>query len=100
MQNTDLNSLSTAELQEYGKAFRFFNWLQAVQDDLSKIPTIYNASDCKEVGGNKTFPPLPTNKTGLLFLSSGTYEAAVVASADKWRRLYDGATFDPTANIP
>lgn len=100
MQNIDLNGLSTAEIQDFTKAFRLFNWMQAVQDDLTKLPTVYNIADCKEVAGNKTFPPLPSNKIGLLFLSSGTYEAVVIGGFDKWRRLYDGTTYDPATNIP
>lgn len=100
MQGIEFNSLSTAELQQYGNAVRFFNWLQAVQSDLNRLPSVYNQSDCKEVVGNKTFPPIPASKIGLLFLDSGTYEAAVVGGSDKWRRLYDGTTFDPATAIP
>lgn len=100
MQNIRSNSLSTDEIQEITNAFRFFNWMQAVQDDLTKIPVVYNVSDCREVGGAKVFPPLPSDKSGLLFLDSGMYEAVVIASVDKWRRLYDGTQYDPATNIP
>jgi len=95
------NLLTTPELQQLGaKHYRFYNWLQAIQSDLESLPDIINEGDLLEVGGNKQFPSLPANKIGLLFLSSGTYEAAVVGGFDKWRRLYDGTTFDPSTNIP
>lgn len=81
-------------------SWSFIFWLKALQDDNLKLPSVYNIADCKIVSGNATFPPLPTEKIGLLFLTSGTYEAAVVGGLDKWRRLYDGTTFDPAANIP
>jgi len=100
MQNIDQNALSTDELNTFGGAYRFFNWLQSIQDDLKSIPTVYRVTDCREVSGVRIFPSLPANKIGLLFLDSGTYEAAVVGGVDKWRRLYDGTTFDTGANLP
>lgn len=107
MQNINTNSLTTDELSAFAKTidkgtanpndlFRFFNWLQAIQNDLNSIPSVYTIKDVK--AGN--FPPLPVDKVGLLFLTSGTYEAAVVASVDKWRRMYDGATYDIGTAIP
>lgn len=101
MGRTSKNSLSTSGLNELSSFNqRFYNWFEAVQADLLRIPNLINESDLLEVGGSKQFPLLPADKIGLLFLSSGTYEAAVVGGLDKWRRLYDGTTFDPSTNIP
>ena len=101
MQNLSSNSLSTEELSNVlGDSIRAFLFVQALQADNLQMPAVYLQKDCKVVGGNPTFPPLPSDKIGLMFLSSGTYEAAVVGGADKWRRLYDGTTFDPSTNIP
>ena len=107
MQNTaqaaitqeQIGQLVTSEIPSL-ETWSFIFWLKALQDDNLKLPTVYNISDCKVVGGNPTFPPLPNEKIGLMFLSSGTYEAVVVGGVDKWRRLYDGTTFDPSTNIP
>ncbi len=101
MDNTDNNALVTEELSQLaGNQYRFFNWLQAIQTDLISLPNVINEGDLLEVAGNKVFPSLPQSKIGLLFLSSGTYEAAVIGGFDKWRRLYDGTVFDPSTNIP
>lgn len=106
MQNTKQNALSVESITRFVNSdlgddtWSFVFWLIAMQNDLLKIPTIFDLTDCKEVGGSPTFPPLPERKTGLLFLDSGTYEAAVIGGADKWRRLYDGTTYDPAAAIP
>lgn len=111
MENIKRNSLTTDELNRVAEIisdssantidlFRFFNWLQSIQDDLNKIPSVLNETDSIESGGNQVFPPLPLDKLGLLFLSSGTYEATVIGGADKWRRLYDGTAFDPASILP
>jgi len=101
MQNLSKNSLSTEELSQIFKGnTRGFLFVSSLQEDNLQTPSFYLQKDCKEVGGNATFPPLPPEKLGLLFLSSGTYEATVIGGADKWRRLYDGTTFDPATNIP
>ncbi len=101
MDNTETNALSTLELNQLGQnEYRFFQWLQAVQDDLTTIPSMSTEGSLVEVGGNKVFPQLPTGKIGLLFLSTGTYEAVVIGGNDKWRRLYDGTTYDPATAIP
>jgi len=111
MENIGRNSLTTDELNKVAEIisnssastidlFRFFNWLQSIQNDLNKIPSVLNENDSIEVGGSKVFPPLPLDKLGLLFLSSGVYEATVIGGVDKWRRLYDGASFDPAAVLP
>ncbi len=105
MQNLEANSLSITQIQDFidGNAvdlFQFVVFLNALQQDNQKLPSAFTIEDCREVGGNKTFPPLPEAKIGMLFLSSGTYEAAVVGGLDKWRRLYDGTTYDPSSNIP
>lgn len=102
MQNIDSNSLSSSELDAISRiaesnATPFWRWLLAMQDDNQKIPNIFGQSDL--VGG-VNFPSLPPDKVGLLFLSSGTYEAAIIGGIDKWRRLYDGTTFDPATAAP
>lgn len=104
MQNVRDNELDLQEVAQSlnggGINDRLAFLIKAIQDDNLKFPVVYNIADCRVVGGNATFPALPSEKIGLLFLTSGMYEAAVVGGADKWRRLYDGTTFDPAANIP
>lgn len=104
MESTENNSLSTSDLSrvsqiisDKGGPARFFNWLESIQSDIVKIPNILSQSDL--VSGTD-FPSLPPDKVGLLFLSSGTYEAAIIGGIDKWRRLYDGTTFDPATAAP
>lgn len=70
--------------------------LIAIQNDLIKIPFILDETDI--VGGN--FPVLPESKKAWLYLDTGTYEAVVIGGNDKWRRLYDGTTYDPATPIP
>lgn len=101
MQNLNSNSLTTEEITSiFGSNIRAFLFIQSIQADNLQMPVVYLEKDCKEVGGFKTFPPLPEAKIGMLFLPSGTYEAALVGGVDKWRRLYDGATYDPAAALP
>lgn len=104
MESTENNALSTSDLGRVSQAIsdnsgsaRFFNWMESIQSDLTRIPSILRQSDL--VGG-VNFPDLPPDKVGLLFLSSGTYEAAIIGGVDKWRRLYDGTTFDPATAAP
>lgn len=97
MQSIENNALTTEELSRLGdNVMRFFNFLEAIQSDVTKIPFILNESDI--VGGN--FPALPESKKAWLYLDTGTYEAVVIGGNDKWRRLYDGATYDPATAIP
>jgi len=70
--------------------------LAAIQRDLLKVPFILDETDI--VGGN--FPALPESKKAWLYLDTGTYEAVVIGGNDKWRRLYDGTTYDPATAIP
>lgn len=105
MQNLEANSLSITQIQDFinGNAldlFQFVVFLNALQQDNQKLPSAFTIEDCREVGASKVFPPIPEAKIGLLFLPSGTYEAAVVGGVDKWRRLYDGTTFDPSTALP
>ncbi len=104
MESTENNALSTSDLarvsqiiSDKGGPARFFNWLESIQSDLIKIPSMLRQVDL--VGG-VDFPELPIDKVGLLFLSSGTYEAVIIGGIDKWRRLYDGTTFDPATAAP
>lgn len=107
MQSIQQNSLTTDEISAFAQVidkgtlnpndlFRFFNWLQSIQNDLQSIPVVYTAKDVR----SGKFPTLPADKVGLLFVSSGTYEATIIATTDKWRRLYDGTAFDVGAAIP
>lgn len=97
MQSIENNALTTEELSRLGdNVMRFFNFLEAIQSDVTKIPFIFDQSDI--VGGN--FPALPESKKAWLYLDTGTYEAVVIGGADKWRRLYDGTTYDPATAIP
>jgi len=107
MQNIKQSAITQTQIDQFVSEnssnvdlWAYVFWFKSMQDDLLKIPSIYDLTDCKLVSGNATFPPLPPEKLGLLFLSSGTYEATVIGGADKWRRLYDGTTFDPATNIP
>jgi hypothetical protein len=104
MESTENNALSTSDLgrvsqiiSDKGGPARFFNWLESIQSDLIKMPNILRQADL--VGG-LNFPELPPDKVGLLFLSSGTYEAVIIGGIDKWRRLYDGTTYDPATAAP
>ena len=102
MQNVDRNLLPSSELDAISKvagsnSMGFWRWMVAMQDDNQKLPDILRQSDL--VGG-VNFPALPSGKVGLLFLSSGTYEAVIIGGIDKWRRLYDGTTFDPATAAP
>ena len=102
MQNVDRNLLTSSEFDAISKIVEsnstdFWRWLLAMQDDNQKVPDILRQSD---LAGGVNFPELPTGKVGLLFLSSGTYEAVIIGGIDKWRRLYDGTTFDPATAAP
>ena len=88
MDNIDSNALGTSDLGRIselykGGAVQFYQWLQAMQDDMQSLPSVSAL-----VGGN--FPSTPASGIGLLFLTSGTYE---VAGVNSWRRLYDAALF-------
>jgi hypothetical protein len=107
MQNIQQNALTTDEINAIARSidkgtvnpndlFRIFNWLQSIQNDLQSGPVSYTLRDVKS--GN--FPSLPPEKVAFLYLESATYEGTVIAGVDKWRRLYDGATFDIGAAIP
>jgi len=97
MQSIENNALTTEELSRLGNnVMRFFNFLEAIQSDVTKIPFIFDQSDV--VGGN--FPLLPESKKAWLYLDTGTYEAVVIGGNDKWRRLYDGTTYDPATPTP
>lgn len=94
MESTENNALSTSDLarvsqiiSDKGGPASFFNWLESIQSDLIKIPSMLRQVDL--VGG-VDFPVTPSGGIGLLFLTSGTYE---VAGTNSWRRLYDGALF-------
>jgi len=104
MESVRLNSLTTDELNNLSQGnSRVFSFLESIQFDLERVPPVVLEEELKIVGGNKVFPSLPTQngvKRGTLYLSTGQYEAVVIGGNDKWRRLYDGTTYDPAATIP